>query len=87
MNWGAFASGLEGLGQVTVSSLAAAGVIGAGSTPTTHATTQVPAAGVAAANASPSLFGTSGSGWNWLLIAGLVLAAIVVVVMLTKKRR
>jgi len=82
MNWASF---LTGLGNVGVG--IASAVEGSGSTPTTHVTTQVPAAGVAAVNASPSLFGASGSGWNWLLIAGLAIAAFVVVRMLTKKGR
>lgn len=84
MNWSSFFTGLGGLSQATVGSLEAAGVIGNGSTPTTHVTTQVPAS-VAATNVSPSLFGASGSGWNWLVIAGLAIVAIVAFRMFTKK--
>ena len=84
MNWGGFASGMEGLASVTIGSLAAAGVIGGGATPTTHVTTQVPAQ-TTHANTVGGLFGASGAGWNWLLIAGIAILAFVAFRFFTKK--
>lgn len=84
MNWGGFAAGLEGLATTTVSSLATLGVIGSGSTPTTHVTTQVPGQ-TATQNTSAGVFSAGGSGWNWLLIGGLVILAFVAFRYFTKK--
>lgn len=82
-----FATSLGGLQTAVTGALEAAGIVGNGSTPTTHITTQVPASPVSG-NASAGLLDQNvSSTWNWVLLIGLAILVIATIHHFSKYRR